>query len=53
MDERPKLSPEAAEARRAYQRRWRAENREKCREYQRKHWERVALKSRKENTTDE
>lgn len=54
MDEqRPKLSPEAVAARREYQRRWRAAHPEKCREYARKHWERVAIESREENTTDE
>ena len=42
MAEKKELSQEALEARRAYRRSYYAKNKEKMREYQRRHWEKVA-----------
>lgn len=42
MVEKKELSQEALEARRAYRRSYYAKNKEKMREYQRRHWEKVA-----------
>ncbi len=42
------LSHEAVEARRAYARAWRAKNKDKVREQNRKYWEKKALQMRKE-----
>lgn len=39
------LTPEAAEARRAYYRAWRAKNKDKTQEYERRKWERAAKKA--------
>ena len=36
------MTEQAKEARRAYQREWRKKNREKCREYNVRHWEKIA-----------
>lgn len=45
---REQLSEGAKAARREYQRRWRAAHPEKCREYQMRHWEKVAKRAREE-----
>ncbi len=42
------MTPDAKEARREYQRKWDAENREKRREYMRRYWERKAAEKRNE-----
>lgn len=36
------MTEQAKNARREYQRAWRAKNREKIREYEKRHWEKVA-----------
>lgn len=38
-----KITAEAREARNAYHRKWAKENRDRVREYERRHWEKVAL----------
>ena len=45
------LSAEAKAARRAYKSAWQRKNRDKCREYERRYWERKAAKE-KENTPE-
>ena len=51
------LAEQAAEKRREYKRQWNADNRDKCREYTRRYWERQVLKEQQgadnANTTDE
>lgn len=47
------LSEAAKEARRQYGRAWRAKNREKCAEYDRTRWERLAEKMVNENAENE
>lgn len=39
------LSEQARQAKRDYQREWRAKNKDKVRAYQQRHWENVAAKS--------
>ena len=41
-----KMSEEAMAAKRAYQKKWRASNRERIREYNRLYWERQAQKAK-------
>ena len=45
-----KMNDAAAEARRAYKRKWNAENREKNRQYQKAYWERKAAELAKEKS---
>jgi hypothetical protein len=43
------LSEHAAEKRRQYKREWNAKNRDKCREHERRYWERKILGESKPN----
>ena len=47
------LSEQAAAKRREYKRRWNAKNRDKCREYTRRYWERLASKEGDGNAAHE
>lgn len=42
MNEKIEMSPEAKEAKRAYERKWRKENPEKCRAIKQRYWEKKA-----------
>lgn len=57
MSSKIKLSPEALEAKRAYSRKWNREHPERCREAQRRYWERkaaqIAEAKKKEGEDDE
>ena len=47
------MTDKAIEARRAYKRKWNADNREKVREYQDRYWERKAEKAAADQLTAE
>lgn len=51
-----KMTPEAAKLNAAYQRKWRATNKDKSREYNRRYWERKAAKQKaaeQQSSTDD
>jgi hypothetical protein len=47
------LSPQAVRARREYHRQWRQANKDKIKEYQRRHFEKQAQKMAERQTTNE
>lgn len=47
-----KLSEEALQARRQYQKQYRQANRERVRQWERNRWERAALKNKHERSSD-
>ena len=46
------FSEQAREASRAYQKKWRAENKEKKAEYNRRYWDRVAEREKVKNSAE-